>query len=391
MKFTLRRIITGNRYVPEIDGLRFIAIMSVVLFHAFGYYSVRSGLAVTSSWITTFLIHGDRGVKLFFVISGFILGLPFADHYLKGRNLPSLRKYFLRRFTRLEPPYMINLLVCWVLLVLVKHQAGLFPHFLASLAYLHQFVFQAPSLVNGVAWSLEVEIQFYCLVPILTLLFLVRGKALRRVLLGAIMLFAGVLQTLVMPAPDSTLSLLPPGHLTLLYYIQFFIAGFLLADIYLLDWDRCPRPSWAWDFISLAGWPLVFWMPDGAVQIAMPFLTLLLYIAAFRGVVFRWFYTRPLITVIGGMCYSIYLFHYQIISAVGRATVRIHVGPAFWPDFAWHCLVTVLIIIPSCGFYYMLIERPCMDPAWPQKLLGWLRRGKAGASTTSVLVRTEGD
>jgi peptidoglycan/LPS O-acetylase OafA/YrhL len=386
MKITLRRIITGSRYVPEIDGLRFIAIMSVVLFHAFGYYSVRSGLAVTSSWVTTFLVHGDRGVKLFFVISGFILGLPFAEYYLKGRTLPSLRKYFLRRFTRLEPPYMINLLVCWVLLVLVKHEVGLFPHFLASLAYLHQFVFHAPSLVNGVAWSLEVEIQFYCLVPILTVLFGVRGKALRRVLLGAIMLFAGILQTLVLQSANSaSLSAWPPWHLTLPYYIQFFIAGFLLADIYLLDWDRCPRTSWAWDFISLAGWPLVFWMPDRAVQIAMPFLTLILYIAAFRGVVFRWLYTRPLITVIGGMCYSIYLFHYQIISAVGRITVRIHLGLTFWPDFALHCLLTVLIVIPSCGLYYWLIERPCMDPAWPQKLLGWLRRDNAGASTTTCL------
>ena len=58
---------------------------------------------------------GFRGVELFFVISGFILGLPFAAHYLKGAAPVSLRKYYLRRLTRLEPPYIVALLVLFIL------------------------------------------------------------------------------------------------------------------------------------------------------------------------------------------------------------------------------------------------------------------------------------
>jgi peptidoglycan/LPS O-acetylase OafA/YrhL len=70
------------------------------------------------------------------VISGFILGLPFAAHYLKGKRAVPLRPYFLRRLTRLEPPYIINLLICFTLLVLVDGASvrTLLPHFGASLA-----------------------------------------------------------------------------------------------------------------------------------------------------------------------------------------------------------------------------------------------------------------
>ena len=51
------------------------------------------------------------GVTIFFVISGFILGRLFASHYLLGHKKPALRSCYLRRLTRLEPPYLINIAV----------------------------------------------------------------------------------------------------------------------------------------------------------------------------------------------------------------------------------------------------------------------------------------
>ena len=60
-----------------------------------------------------------RGVELFFAISGFILGIPFASHYLRGVPRVNLRRYFIRRLTRLEPPYIINLMVLAGILVIV--------------------------------------------------------------------------------------------------------------------------------------------------------------------------------------------------------------------------------------------------------------------------------
>ena len=74
-----------------------------------------------------------------------------------------LKQYLLRRLTRLEPPYLICLLLFFALQVLVKGRSAhaLAPHLAASLVYLHDLIYAAESPINNVAWSLEVEVQFY--------------------------------------------------------------------------------------------------------------------------------------------------------------------------------------------------------------------------------------
>ena len=106
--WSLRRITSGSSWIPEIDGLRFIAIALVVLFHLAAQVSAKSHITFTRhDWyagLFAIFERGDIGVRIFFVISGFILGRPFARHYLLGHARPSLRSYYLRRITRLEPP-----------------------------------------------------------------------------------------------------------------------------------------------------------------------------------------------------------------------------------------------------------------------------------------------
>ena len=91
----LRRRSTGS-WIPELDGLRFIAIVSVVLFHLSGQLEHNHILTVQPryTYLARFFAHGNRGVPLFFIISGFILARPFAQHHLFGEQRPSLRKYF---------------------------------------------------------------------------------------------------------------------------------------------------------------------------------------------------------------------------------------------------------------------------------------------------------
>ena len=57
-------------------------------------------------------------MPLFFAISGFILALPFAEHYLSGAPRPTLGRYYVRRVTRIEPPYVINLTILLALMLL---------------------------------------------------------------------------------------------------------------------------------------------------------------------------------------------------------------------------------------------------------------------------------
>jgi hypothetical protein len=74
-----RRITTQKRFIPQIDGLRFVAIASVVFFHI---YSALEGRGAIPPPIPLNLDLAKRGVELFFAISGFILGVPFASHFL---------------------------------------------------------------------------------------------------------------------------------------------------------------------------------------------------------------------------------------------------------------------------------------------------------------------
>ncbi|MBY0308523.1 MAG: acyltransferase family protein, partial [Phycisphaerales bacterium] len=125
---------------------------------------------------------GFFGVQLFFAISGFILAVPFARSALVTTDRRvSLRQYFLRRVTRLEPPYIFNLLVLAALLVAVKHEPVVqtLRHLLASIFYFHYYVYGEGSTINGVAWSLEIEVQFYILARVLWVVFYLRAMAVR--------------------------------------------------------------------------------------------------------------------------------------------------------------------------------------------------------------------
>ena len=365
----LSRETSSGRFIPEMDGLRFVAISMVILFHLNGYLAVKSAFARTpqlaSDWLANVALVGFRGVELFFVISGFILGLPFAAHYLEDTPAVNLRKYYLRRLTRLEPPYIVALLLLFVLAVALQgiSPSTLMPHLWASLAYMHNLAYGSPSMVMGVAWSLEIEIQFYLLVPLLTCLFAIRHRGTRRLCMAGLILSILAIQRILFPQ-DSRVSL------SILGSLQYFLTGFLLADIFLTDWKQAPEQCWRWDLVALAGWPLLFFVlrSNGLTHWLLPFLILLLYYAAFRGFIFHRFFSNPWITAVGGMCYSIYLLHYEVISAVARWTRGFGQLAPYWLYLMLQFALVGAAILLFCGTYFVLIEKPCMRRDWPQRL-----------------------
>src|SRR5258708_32661948 len=154
------------------DRLRFVAISMVVLFHLNGdwmakptFYEPRPS---APDWLCRAALVGSHGVELFFVISGFILALPFAAHLLAGEPGVSLRKYYLRRLTRLEPPYFVTVFLLLALGGWVHHGArsAILPHLAASLGYLHNLIYGGHGTVIGGALSFGIEVQVYLLVPL---------------------------------------------------------------------------------------------------------------------------------------------------------------------------------------------------------------------------------
>lgn len=373
---TLRRQTSGRAYVPEVDGLRFIAILSVVLFHIAVQVREKANGNFIADAMDPVVHNGARGVQLFFVISGFILGLPFARHRLTNAPATRLRTYFLRRLTRLEPPYIVIILIRAALIVIALHQPlrAVFPHLLATLGYSHSLIYGYYSSINPPVWSLEVEIQFYCLAPLIAwiLFSFPRATVLRRAALVLAIAAIGVAQRFLDPAGRI--------HLTIVDSIQYFLAGFLLCDLYLVGWEKI-RHHWLWDLVCLPLWVWVFWWNSSWYHVWMPLACIVLYIGAFKGPISRAFFRNPIVATIGGMCYSIYLTHNLVLTAATALFRPIsHAHPSI--AAVWLTASVIALVVFGVGLmYYVLLERPCMERDWPQKLAARLRPSASRRST----------
>lgn len=373
----IRRVTRDGRWIPEIDGLRFVAIASVVLFHMAGELISRSGrvIPIEPRYAALFGVigNGNRGVTLFFIISGFVLALPFARHFFKSSSPVSLRKYFLRRVTRLEPPYLLSVLLFIILLAIYSRglSADLLRHAAFTAVYLHGLVYGTMTPINSVSWSLEVEIQFYIAAPLFMQIYRIHKAWFRRAFLAALIVGVSLAQ---LPIGLEPVGAWPhrAGY-SILYYAQFFLMGLLLADFYIVDGDRI-RPSLLWDAAGVAGLVLTFGLAQNFANthIYMPWVMALLFLAAMRGIVLRRFFANAWIATIGGMCYSIYLIHFQMIAVFFKITRRCIVPRFdFLANFGIQLVVTIVPVLLVSLAFYLLIERPCMDPNWPSRLWHW--------------------
>ena len=376
-KINLSRITTSGNFIPEIDGLRFVAIVSVVLFHLFGFIENKDGSVYNNTYnfdfIANFLKNGNFGVELFFVLSGFILGLPFAKHYLKGSNKVSLKSYFLRRISRLEPPYIIVMFLLLIGSTLISKNLSNtegFQSFLASIAYMHNFIYAEPSFINTVAWSLEIEIQFYILAPILSLFFSINNNLTRRFLL---------IFTIIVFSVFSLLITLP--FLSILDYLQYFLVGFLLVDFYLIE-GVTNKTSILRNSFTIIALLLIFisnekYFDSFFQKIIWNISVLILIFSSYYNIILRKsirFFSLKTITNIGGMCYTIYLLHFAIISFVGNPLLSLQFSDNAIINIGLYSIIILSSILLISIVFFVLIERPCMDKNWPNKVKNYVRR-----------------
>jgi peptidoglycan/LPS O-acetylase OafA/YrhL len=183
-------------------------------------------------------------------------------------------------------------------------------------------------------------------------------------------------------SPDSLL------YLSIVRFLHFFLVGFLLADIYLVDWREHPVRHWRWDLITLAGWPalVILWnlgAPSRVITgiaadpviagLGFPLLALFLYQAVFRGPLTNRVMTNPWITTVGGMCYTVYLFHNPMLGVFVGLTRGVVPTPYYTANVLIQGLMTVPAMLVCAGLYFVAIERPCMRRDWPQRAARWLR------------------
>ena len=377
----LARITSSGEFIPQIDGLRFLAILLVLGHHVFAGYLVQThrlgtqqlprdwSLIAPRSALISWVLHLAFGVQLFFVISGFVLALPFARSYLRGSAPPSLKMYYLRRLIRLEPPYILHMIFMFLVIVipwqekspwwyLYAHVRAFGPHLLATLAYLHAVVYAEPSWINGVAWSLEVEIQFYIVLPILVELFRIRRNLWRRVILIALVVASAVIsQFFVQQSGNARLIL------SLANQLQFFLAGILLVDIYLEPAQILRVGPRIADGLAILNAALLVYVLHWASRLAWiePFLVLGFYLGVLYGNWTSRLFRLPALTLPGGISYTTYLYHFFIITLLFPLTVRIFPpGHALWWDAGVQFALMLAPVFGVCAVLFLVTEKPFM-------------------------------
>ncbi len=148
------------KYRPDIDGLRALAIIPVIFFHAF----------------PTIMPGGFVGVDIFFVISGFLISNIILQALQRGDF--SFRGFYANRIRRIFPALLVVLLTCFVVgwfFLLPDEYAQLGKHIVGAAAYVENFVlrreagyFDVRSSLKPLMhiWSLGIEEQFYLTYPL---------------------------------------------------------------------------------------------------------------------------------------------------------------------------------------------------------------------------------
>ncbi len=179
-------------YIPELDGLRAMAIILVLFRHILLFVLlINENKPIMPVWgydIFTLPLNGWVGVDLFFVLSGYLI----SSQFFKGKPT-SIPKYALRRILRIFPAYYFVLVVCTLgLFPYFKVLAGenIWQSFIYHLIFMHDYT---GSDINSVFWSLAVEEKFYIVVP-----FIVWFLIFFRKRLGELGVFAIVLALIVL-------------------------------------------------------------------------------------------------------------------------------------------------------------------------------------------------
>lgn len=368
-----QRRTSSGRYLPEIDGLRCLAVVLVVLFHSHGFFTtgdepstVPELLATDPANALAHLPHaligrGWFGVQIFFVISGLVLSLPYAAHYLQGEKKPLVKNYFRRRLIRIEIPYIIALTFFFILSITL-YQSGFsfLPNYLAGLVYGHGLIFDGDhNPLLFVAWTLEIEVQFYLIVPLLCRVFALPVMVRRSLLIGGIVFFSWLSDGGWPAFSDSF------WHHTVFRHLEWFLPGLLLADWYLSPTLRTIREKggtvWA-DLLGGVAWIAVFVLIDYYFRVSpRPFVLLLGFWGVMASRYLIILFRNRWITAVGMMCYTIYLFHNFFIHTI--------IGPYFlgpvisytkgnWPYNTLILVGMALVIIIACGLVYLVVEKP---------------------------------
>jgi peptidoglycan/LPS O-acetylase OafA/YrhL len=346
-----------------IEGIRGLAALYVVLGHLCSMVDPRALAGLSSDsppWLLALMAplwYGHLAVAAFIVLSGFCLQYSLFER--KDGRIHGIAAFFKRRARRILPAYYACLGLSMLTVIFVTNRQGGMPfdlykpmtweNVLAHVFLVHNFSPDWMYKINGVLWSIAIEVQLYLLFPLLVLALF----WLRRI--GLVLLTAGAAAAMLLYVPSATK--------LAVWYLALFALGMVAAHLAFRPFLRLgTRPALAtWFGIACFGAGIYsisvtkdFFVRDALVSIA---------VAAwlYAGAVSPWalpvrvFSWRPLVWL-GIFSYSLYLMHHPIQQALYVFRPAAVSGPVL--EMAYLVAVGLPVIVIGCYVFHLLFERP---------------------------------
>jgi len=399
-------------YLPGLDGMRALAVVAVMVYHA------------NSDWLPG----GFFGVEMFFVISGYLITLLLISERERTYRI-SLRHFWLRRARRLLPALftMMFLVTVWTAIFKTEALGALRGDVIAGFFYVSNWYQIWEGLGYTAAgdfaplrhlWSLAVEEQFYLLWPVVMIFLLGRNgtrqvAAVSRWLFVCAVLITVAVALLFYPGPIAEPNVTPEAYWwfgdrpinkidTLYLGTISRLSGILLGAAFAMVWRplaivRGPLRSKGrlFDAVALAGiigfawlcWNTYLATPSGADPFVFRggiFLAGLATLSIIAAVTHRGAYANRLLgnrvfRWIGTRSYGLYLYHWPIYQMIrGVAGNKLTFG-----EFVYALVLTVIVTELSYRFVETPIRQGRFSARWRQ-IFGGTRRGPKVVASAAV-------
>lgn len=300
--------------IQSISVLRGVAILMVVYQHVISTKLVQHfncKILIADFWI---------GVNLFFILSGFVLYLPYLKGNRQINTIKDIKIFYLARFKRLYPLFLISVLVSIIFVYGINIntlESGLLSLTTLSMVTEDNFF----PLINGVLWSLIVEIWFSILFPFLILIKKKKSLTIAYVSCFISSLLIRLIGTIY--EWDVNMHLNPIKDI-IFGRIDDFLLGMIIAEVYIFNFEKVKinffhllfgicflaLGSLIYDLkISYGYSSLKYLIPITNNLFQMGFGLIILFFLKQDHTVFKFITRNYVLQLIGMMSYSIYIWH----------------------------------------------------------------------------------
>ncbi len=367
--------------------MRGVAVLLVLWYHLWEI----SWLPAPWPWLQWIPETGFIGVPLFFFLSGFVITFPFVRAQLAGERLPTWGHFVWRRFIKIVPSYVLSIAVAYAIGYAALERAGAAPwqEILTHLLFIHTWWQSTYGSINGVLWTLAIEVEFYLIFPLVWWCFS------RRPLVTFVAMLAIAMLWRVHAAQCCYYDQMPLLVENLPGYLDIFAWGMLSAWIFARFGHhlRAPRIAIGMPVLAIAGVVLCSMLlvdmfngrSTAQWETALQIYTRPLYGLGFGAIaigslaapaLWQSLLANAPLRFMAFISYNLYLYHQM----VARIMVNAHVPPYLTHDPhgdpAWQVRYTILAIIATIAqatLVTYLIERPLLR--LPQPRLFFHARG----------------